>query len=194
MGKAGPTGAGRPGAPFSRAGSLSLREALPPQPSLGVLSPCNSGSSRKWLNPMYFYTPRLGRVTSSSLSMCVGGRGGARSMWGKGSNAEHVARSHALDLETAHANGGQKSPNATSAEVQSSENTTENNGPATLGSQAGEGGSPVGFLWALSGRGSTGNAGDTEVCSPPPVQSGLPSHICLRSNGPTSLTYNRACS
>lgn len=142
---------------------------------------------------VFLHTPtRLGHIILA-LYVCVVGRGGARSMWGKGSNAEHVARSHALELDTAHANGGQKSPSAMSARVQSGENTAENNGPATLGSQAGQGGSPVGFLWALSGRGSTGNAGDTEVPSPPPVQSGLPSHICLGSNGPTSVTYNRAC-
>lgn len=35
---------------------FGLLADLFPQPSPRVLSPCNSGSRRKWLNPMYFYT------------------------------------------------------------------------------------------------------------------------------------------
>ena len=55
----------------------------PPRPAGGplstvespsVLSPCSNGSSRKWLNPMYFYTQHTpGRRAGSdhSLSLCM---------------------------------------------------------------------------------------------------------------------------
>lgn len=82
---------------------------------------------------VFLHTPmRLGHIIAFYMS---GGRGGVRSMWGKGSNTKQVAQSHAPELETAHANYRQKSPTSRSAEIPSSENTTENNGPATLRSQ-----------------------------------------------------------
>lgn len=61
---------------------LSVRSWVP-----SVLSPCKNGSSRKWLNPMYFYTQhtpvRPGRIIRSR---CVGG--GMRYVWGKGFNTK----------------------------------------------------------------------------------------------------------
>lgn len=82
---------------------------------------------------VFLHTPtRLGHIIAFYM---YGGRDGVRSMWGKRSNTKQAAQSHAPELETADANYRQKSPNSRSAEIPSSENRTENNGPATLRSQ-----------------------------------------------------------
>ena len=70
--------AGGPGAPLSQGQTrLSLLEDHCPQPSPSVLSPCNNGSSRKWLNPMYFYTQHTPGRVRYSLFLCMRG-------WGQG--------------------------------------------------------------------------------------------------------------
>lgn len=104
MGKAGQMRAGGPGALFSRAGS--------PQPVGGSLSTTESQcliamqqrKQQEMAQPhVFLHTPtRLGHIIA--FYMYGGGRGGVRYMWGKGSNTKHVAQSHALELETAHAN------------------------------------------------------------------------------------------
>ena len=102
----------------------------PPRPAAGprstaespsVLSPCSNGSSRKWLNPMYFYTQhtpgrRPGQVVRSLCVCCGGGR--MRYTWGKGLNTDKAAPS-AHATEAARANYRQKSLGSTSRKVQS---------------------------------------------------------------------------
>lgn len=87
--------------PLSRAGPPSACRSISfhsPVPS--VLSSCNSGSSRKWLNPMYFphSTPWCGWVRSSLL-ICMGGRWGGWYMWGNGLKQRKWPLSHVSELE-----------------------------------------------------------------------------------------------
>lgn len=126
--------------------------------------------------PCIFTHPtRLGHIIAFYT---YGGRGGVRCVGGKGLDTKHAAQSHAPELETAHANYRQKPPNSRYKAV-----TTRPKTMAPPPSGAGGGRLPrVGFLWGLfRSCGSTGNAGDTRVPSPPLLQSGLPSHICLGS-------------
>lgn len=140
---------------------------------LSVLSPCNSGSSRKWLNPMYFYTEHTpARPDRSSLSIRMGGRAGEVYVGGR---VKHKASGPVTCSRTGN------SPCQLQAEVTELNVCRGTKYWKTLlktialpDSGAGEGGSSVGFLWAFSGHGSTGNAGDTAI-----LKSGLASYIWL---------------
>lgn len=118
MENAGRRAVGGPGAPSGQSpqlvgGSLSTAQA-------SVLSPCNSGSSRKWLNPMYFYTQHTPVWPGQIITLYMYGRdrGGVRYMWGKGLNTKKVVQSQAPELETACANYRQKSSGWMSTEGQ----------------------------------------------------------------------------
>lgn len=174
--------AGGPGAPLSQGQTrLSLLKDRCPQPSPSVLSPCNNGSSRKWLNPLYFYTQHtLGRSDSRSFCVCGGG-GRVRYTWGKGLNTKKVAPAHSSRTGS--------SPCQLQAEVTGLHfcrgakllaNAVKNNSPAKLRSQR-----RVSPLWAspsaFSGPRSTGDAGYKTHPFPYLLKSGLSSDMCFGS-------------
>lgn len=128
----------------------------------GVLSLCNNRSSRKWLNPTYFYTqhiPVRPGLIICSLCGCGGGSGGRELKYkesGPGSRTGNGPCQLQAEVTGLHFCQGTKLV----------ENTIKNNSPAKHRIQGR--GAP---LWAsssvFSGHGSTGDAGDTTLFHPP---------------------------
>lgn len=81
---------------LSGSAALRLLENLRPQLSPCALSPRKNGSSRKWLNSVYFYTQHA--PSKAGSDHC----GGVRHRWGKGLNTKHkVSQSHTLEADPA---------------------------------------------------------------------------------------------